>query len=288
MRLKKKILLLGSTGKLGWALTGAFSKGYRVVGKGSRDLDAADFSQVGKLIADVRPDIVMNAVAFLGIDPCEEDPQKAFRLNTLLPKFLAERSREKGFLLVHFSTDAVFCDRKRGCYTEEMQARPLNVYGLTKYGGDCFVSALAARHYIFRLSVLFGETPKENQFVEKMLARARQGQKVLRVSADISMSPTYSRDAALCVKRVIEGKRPYGLYHVANEGQASLYELMKEVVKKLKLDVSVEKAAYKDFPYKGVKNTRTPISSVKIAPLRPWKEAVGDYCLRMKERTQGA
>lgn len=278
----KKILLFGSTGKMGGALKAAFGGQHKVICKSSRDFDAADFNQVEKVLNENSPDIVINTVAFLGIDPCEKDPQKAFLLNTLYPKLLAEMSNKLGFVLVHFSTDAVFNDKKGDYYIESDMPAPVNVYGFTKYGGDCFISAIAERYYIFRLSVLFGETVKETQFVEKMLAKVREGHKVLRVSDDIVSSPTYSLDAATEIKRIVDAALPYGLYHIANEGKASLYDFMGQIIETLGLDVRVEGASHKEFSSYGRKNTLTPIRSEKINPLRPWREALKDYCGNIK------
>lgn len=280
----KKILLLGHTGKMGLALQEAFKKGYALVCKNSKDFDASRFAEVRVLINEHKPDIVINTVAFLGIEPCEKEPQKAFVLNTLYPKLLAELSAKKGFLLAHFSTDAVFSDKREGFCTEEDSACPVNIYGLTKFGGDCFIQAIAKKYYIIRISVLFGEAIKNSQFVEKMLERIKQGQKVLRISDDIILSPTYSRDVALQVRKILEGNFEFGLYHVANKGKASLCELMKEIVANLDLDVQVEPASHKDFPCVGLKNTCTPIRSIKLKSLRPWKEAVREYCQRLEGR----
>jgi dTDP-4-dehydrorhamnose reductase len=282
VRQKPKVLLLGHTGKMGVALRAALAGGYAVVGRSSGDFDASDLAQVRQLVEVERPDVVINAVAFLGIDACEREPEQAFRLNSLHPKLLAELSRQYDFLLVHFSTDAVFGDSGGAAYTEPDCPRPLNVYGLTKHGGDCFVQAIANRYYLFRLPVLFGEATRDRQFVEKMLAKCRQGSRVIHVADDIVSSPTYSRDAAEAIAEVLAATPARGLYHLANQGQASLFELMKEVVANLAWEVEIKRASYKDFPSVGIKNTCTPLKSVKIAALRPWREAVKEYCVRMK------
>lgn len=276
--MSKRILLLGSTGKMGLALRHIFRDDYLIIGKNSRDFDALNFEQVRTIIGESSPDIVINTVAFLGIDPCEKEPERAFRLNTLYPKFLAELSNSNGFLLIHFSTDAVFSDEKGDFYTEKDCPRPLNLYGFTKYGGDCFIQAITKRYYLFRIPVLFGEATKNNQFVEKMLQKIHEGQKVLKISGDIISSPTYSRDVAREVWRIMDASYQFGLYHIANEGKASLYDLMKEITENLNLDVEVEAASYKEFPFLGIKNTFTPIKSEKVSPLRHWKEAVKGYC----------
>ncbi len=278
-----KILLLGHTGKMGIALNQAFQKDYLVVGKNSKDFEATDFKQVERMVKEVKPEIVINTVAMLGIDPCERDPQRAFLLNTLYPKFLAELSSKEKFLLVHFSTDAVFKDRKDGYYTERDRPFPLNIYGFTKCGGDCFVQNIAQRYYIFRISLLFGPSKKNTQFVEKMLLKVKAGAMALRVANDIVCSPTYSYDVANKIKEIIEKEYPYGLYHLANKPKASLYELMKQIVSCLQLKIKVQKASYKDFKHSGKKNTYTPLSSIKVEPLRPWKEAVKEYCQKLTD-----
>jgi len=283
----KKILLLGSTGKMGVALREVFGPGYEIVGKNSRDFDANDFSQVENLVKKEKPDILINTVVFLGIDPCEKEPEKALGLNTLYPRLLAELSNQLDFLLIHFSTDAVFNNEKRDSYTEEDAPCPLNIYGLTKYGGDCFVQAIAKRYYIFRVAILFGETNKRSQFVEKMLDRIKQDATPLRIADDIISSPTYSRDIAQGVRKILEAKKDYGVYHLVNEGQASLCDLMQEIARNLQVDIKIEKASYRDFPYIGMKNIYTPIKSAKIENLRPWKEAVREYCLRIKDNYTG-
>ena len=77
---------------------------------------------------------------------------------------------------------------------------------------------------------------------------------------------------------MLVGRLPYGLYHLANEGQASLHELMTEIVSEMGLDVKVIEGSHQDFPSIGTKNKCTPIASCKIDPLRPWRDAVTDYC----------
>jgi len=280
--MKTKILLLGNTGKMGTALTKTLKHDFNLVGKNSKDFDANDFQQVRFLIEQTDPDIVINTFAYLGIDPCETEPQKAIRLNTNLPKFLAELSNEHNFSLIPFSTDAVFKDRVNDLYTEKDCSQPVNFYGFTKYGGDCFIQAISNKYYIFRISVLFGETIKDTQFVEKMLQKIMYGEKVLSVSSDIINSPSYSLDIAKEVKRIIDTELEFGLYHIANAGVASLHDVIKEIVTNCNFDVEVKKAHYTDFPHIGIKNTYTPIESCKINSLRPWQEAIKDYCKTIK------
>lgn len=276
-----RILLLGDTGKMGSALKETLQPDHTVIGLSSGDFDANDFDRVRAVVDRVEPEIVVNTVAFLGIDPCEREPERAFRMNALYPRRLAELADQKDLLLIHFSTDAVFNDEKQDYYVESDAPRPLNTYGMTKYDGDCFIQSIAGKHYIARIPVLFGRTQKNNQFVEKMIAKIQEGADSLSISDDIVSSPTYNHDVARQVKRMIEENMPYGLYHLSNSGKASLYELMKEIVKNLDMKVDLRKGSYKDFDHIGRKNTFTPLRSEKLEPLRAWREAVKSYCEAM-------
>lgn len=278
----KKILILGHTGKMGRALMDVFSQEHEVIGKNSEDFNAARFEQVSSIVDKYHPDIIVNTVAFQGVDACELEPEKAMQINTIFPSFLAKLASQKNCILVNFSTDAVFSDEKHDYCTEEDPASPLNVYGVTKYGGDCLVRSLCTSHYIVRVPILFGECYKNNQFVERMLESLASGAGTIRVSTDIVTSPTYSLDVAKHLMELIAIQAPFGTYHLANEGKASLFELMTEILASLNIDAKLERASFKDFSFIGKKNTYTPLSSVRTRKLRPWREAVREYCLHRK------
>ncbi len=280
----RRLLLLGSTGKLGTAVQQAFSHSYEVVGMNRRDFDAENPIELQRWVDHVAPDLVVNAVAFSGIDACARQPERARAINALLPWRLAELSGERGFTLAHASSDAVFGTvRGRSCVESE-PLRPINMYGYTKALGDAFVQANTPYGYVFRLSVLFGESTREDQFVERMLERIRNGERRLEISDDVITTPSYSRDVAAEMRWILDADLSPGVYHVANEGRASLYELMSEVVSRLELDVDLVPVSHQRFPALARKNVETVLASEQIAALRPWREAVGAYCDRLRPR----
>jgi dTDP-4-dehydrorhamnose reductase len=271
----EKVLVLGHRGKLGQALVQAFAADDRVAGRSRADgFDAGDFVQVRALLERERPAIVANCVAFTGLDACEREPGTAFHLNALLPRFLATCSRELGFLLLHFSSDAVFDGQKAsGPYLESDRPGPVNVYGLTKLGGDCLVAAEARDYYVFRLSVLAGGSASPPQFLERMIAQARTGESP-RVADDIVCSPSSATDMAAAVRAIVAARPPSGLFHVANAGSASLWELVDEAVRSLGLPTTVLPISHAAFPSLARRPLVTPLASERMAPLRPWREAI--------------
>ena len=276
----KIILLLGGSGKMGNALKDILQDSYKVIAPTSSILDVREINEVKKFIKNINPDIVINTVAFLGIDPCEVNPEKAFQLNTIFPWELAKFSNEFNFLLIHFSTDAVFADidTNKDAYSESDIPSPNNIYGMTKLGGDIKVKQTASRYYLIRISVLFGLSEKSNQFVEKMLSMIQNGSEEISVSNDIICTPCYNKDVALEVRNIFENKYDYGLYHVVNKGKASLYELMVEILCSLNIGIKIKPVSYKTFPYIGTKNLRTQLKTERLTPMRDWKDAVKEYC----------
>jgi len=278
-----RVLMLGESGKLGRALREAFEGDFEIHGRSTAGgFDAGDFAQVRAALTVIRPRFVINAVAHNGLEICEQDPERALRLNALLPRFLAECSARMGFRLIHFSSDAVFDGlRTSGAYRESDVPNPINTYGLTKYGGDCFIRAEARDYYIFRLSILAGDSARNPQFLERMILRARAGA-TLQVAQDIVCSPSYVRDIAAAVRRILESDQPSGLYHLANAGTVSLYDFVREVVDGLGLKVPVEAVPHTRFPGKARKNTFTPLASESLEPLRDWRAAMAEYCARLR------
>ena len=274
----KKVLLLGSSGKLGAAIGEILSSDYEVVGVNSTNLDVCENARLDKLVGDTGPNLVINAVVKSGIDQCEEDPHASLLVNSILPKNLAILSSKYKFKLIHFSTDSVFDGRQTSSYYfEDDLAYPVNIYGATKLTGDSLVQAYCGDYYIFRVSGLFGRS-RRVQFVENMLERVRAGETRLVIADDIVTTPTHSYDIARAVRNYIADGLSPGLYHLANSGKASLFELMQEITTGLNLDVHIEKASHRDFPSIGLKNLHTPLASRYLDSLRPWQEAVAEYC----------
>lgn len=282
-------LIFGGAGKLGTALSRVFADGWTLRTVESRETDVTDKAALRALLTQARPNVVFNAKVIGGVDACEQAPGLAFRINTRFPSHLAELSEELGFTLVHFSTDAVFPDCAPGAtHTESSVPAPLNAYALSKYGADCLIPAITPRAYVLRLSVQFGERPAATQFVERMLEQALEGAPVLRVASDVICSPSYSLDVAERIRQMLERSVPCGLYHLANAGQASLFELVSTAVGLLGLSTHVEALPSATFPTLGRRSSITPITSEKIAPLRLWQDALADFCREFKMLRRGA
>ncbi len=95
-------------------------------------LDVTKRSDVLAAVSALRPQVVIHAAAFTNVDGCEQDPDRAFGVNALGTRYVAEAARRYGAHLVVVSTDYVFDGTATRPYVEWDKTRPLSVYGLSK------------------------------------------------------------------------------------------------------------------------------------------------------------
>ena len=140
-------------------------------------------------------------------------------------------SEQIGAGLVHISTDAVFDGTKGAPYVEGDATNPISVYGRSKLAAEQVVKEYE-RHWIFRVSVLFG--PGKENFVSKAIEQVRAGV-VHKVASDQLGSATYTLDAGEKILELVDAKA-YGLYHLCNSGPCTRMDLAKQAVADAGLD----------------------------------------------------
>ena len=275
--MRKRVLILGHTGKVGTAIRSELGPNVDVQGVNSQDLDGRDLDSVAALIEGTAPDVVVNCIAYLGIENCEGNPALAFHINSLLPLKLRQLSESLGFLLIHFSTESVFSGVKGSFVGESDTPDPVNVYGISKHAGDLALSDSNA--LIFRLPVLFGESGSQRvQFLERMISLAAKSSAELRIADDVVTSPTYASDVAAVVVQALCDRLAPGLYHVTNSGSVSLCGLVRWALDALGLSAQVTAVSHTEFPRLGRQHLVTPLMQERLPPLRSWRAALTDYC----------
>src|SRR5438874_2657190 len=131
-----KIVITGSGGRLGAALTREYREKFDVVGFNHSQLDLAKPDQIREKLSPLEFDLLINCAAMTNVDLCEEQPDQALRVNAEAPGLLAEICSRKKAKLIHFSTDYVFDGAKREPYVETDVAKPISVYGESKRAGE--------------------------------------------------------------------------------------------------------------------------------------------------------
>lgn len=279
-----KVLILGSKGQLGTDLVRVMAE-WDLVPLTHADLDVCDHDKVRQTVEEVQPDVVVNTAAFHKVEDCEDNPLKAFQVNALAVRNLAQACCAQGAVLVHLSTDYVFSGEGKEPRWETDPTGPVNVYGTSKLAGEFLVRQTCPRHFIVRTSGLYGmagASGKGGNFVELMVRLAREG-KPIRVVNDQYLTPTYTSDLADKIKDLIRTEE-YGLYHVTSGGYCSWYDFAAKTFALLKIRPDFGPTTTAAFGAK----VRRPAFSVLghralrdrgLNDLRPWSQALEAYLM---------
>jgi len=280
-----KVLVTGANGQLGTDLCIAL-RDFELIPLTHSDIEITDMNSVKEACNRHKPDAIINAAAYVRVDDCESQPDKAFSANALGARNVAVVAQGLGAKLVHLSTDYVFggeAEKRTTPYTEFDRPVPLSIYGKSKLAGESFVKHLCSRHFIVRSSGLFGvagSSGKGGNFVETMLRLARERDE-LRVVKDQVFSPTCTKDLARKVAQLIDTEY-YGLFHVTNKGACSWFEFTKEILRLAGSKTPVVPVTSDQYPQKAKRPHFSVLDNYHLRLLgmddmRPWEHALEDY-----------
>jgi dTDP-4-dehydrorhamnose reductase len=281
-------LVTGARGQLGSALLARLAghRGHGAVSGHGHELDVADTARVEAALRGCPggpPDVLANAAAFTDVDGCESRREHAARVNGAAPGALAALCGRLGVKLVHVSTDYVFDGSARVPYHEEDPPRPLSVYGRSKLEGERAVLALGGDALVVRTSWVYGRGRNFVAAICERAARRRRDPSApgLRVVDDQTGSPTWAADLAAGLVGLVEGGAR-GLYHLANAGAATRWELARAALDHLGwADLPIEAVGTEAFPTPAVRPRYSVLDCTKAANagvrLRDWREALAAY-----------
>jgi len=233
------VLVLGTSGMLGNAMLRLFaqSDAHTVWGSARsaaslRHLPAAlheriltgvdveNTDSVARLLAQTRPDVLINCVGLVKQLAEADDPLQAIPINSLLPHRLARLCQVAGARLVHVSTDCVFSGAK-GLYREDDPADAQDLYGRSKHLGEVdYPNAIT-----LRTSIIGHELASAHGLIGWFLAQSGVVRGFTR--AVFSGLPTVEL-ARVVRDHVLPRPQLRGLYHVS-AAPISKYELLRLV-----------------------------------------------------------
>jgi dTDP-4-dehydrorhamnose reductase len=223
-----RVLVTGATGQLGTDVVAQFCRAgvHEVTGVGRDILDVGDRDVVHQVIGALRPDLVVHAAAWTAVDACESDPDRAWRVNALGSRHVAEASRDCGAHIVYVSTDYVFDGTKPDPYLEWDEPSPRSTYGRSKLAGEREVTAVAPGATVVRTSWVCGV---HGSNMLKTVLRLAQGREPLFFVDDQRGCPTFTDDLSAMLYRLGVGRRP-GLFHVTNQGPTTWYRFVRDIL----------------------------------------------------------
>jgi len=280
-----KVAVIGANGQLGTDLCQVLCD-FEVIPLTHADIEVTDMASVRQALLKHRPDVIINTAAYVRVDDCEDERDKAFLVNALGARNVAVIAQQIQAKLVHISTDYVFGgdpEPRTIPYTEFDAPAPLSTYGKSMLAGENFVRQLCLRYFVIRTSALFGivgSRGKGGNFVETVLKLAKEQGKLKVVNDQVS-SPTYTKDLSRKIARLISTEY-YGTFHITNRGSCSWHEFAQTILKQAGLQAAVVPVSSDQYPQRAKRPRFSVLDNYHLRLLgmydmRTWQEALMDY-----------
>lgn len=289
---RMKLLITGTTGRLGSVLTRHYASRHEMMCPGRDVLDLVRPDSLSAGLREMDFDLLINCAGITSPDVCAREPELAQLVNAESPALLAAECQRRGARMIQISTDYVFGGELDTSLTEGMTTQPVNHYGITKLEGERAVLAACPGAIVARVSWLFGGG---NSFPEQMLRTAREGRDVEAIG-DKWSAPTSMHDIARWLEILWE-KSPAvsGVLHLCNSGTASWQSYAQTVLDLahelglLDHSVVVKGNSLDNFPHFIARRPRhTLMSNERLAgllgaPVRSWQVALREWLASQAE-----
>jgi dTDP-4-dehydrorhamnose reductase len=243
---RKKILITGATGFLGWYLCAAAQKEWEVYGTTHSTLaqiphtkllstDLTDAAALAELFQTVQPDAVIHAAALSQPNVCEVQPEASWKINVQASWHIAEHCADLDIPCVFTSTDQVF-DGQQGNYCETDPVAPVNRYSEHKVLAEEGMRSRHAQTIICRLPLMFGATPHAPSFLQGFVAKLRQGE-ALQLFTDEYRTPASGESIAQGILLALVSD--ISCWHLGGPERLSRYEFGQLLVEMLQVPVSL-------------------------------------------------
>jgi dTDP-4-dehydrorhamnose reductase len=268
-----RVLVTGGSGQLAHAFRLAWG-GHDIVLPEESMLDLSRQEAINSVVAEVRPDVLINCGAFTQVDRCETEADLALRINGTAVGWLADACEAQGARLIQISTDYVFDGTGTRPYREDDPTNPVSVYGRTKLEGER-QAARCSRHLIARTSWLYDAWGKN--FLNTMLNAAAQG-RALRVVDDQRGAPTTCRALARQLKVAAE-QGWNGLLHTTCQGETTWHGFAQAIFAAKGLAVDLSPCSTVDYPTPARRPAYSVLDGARrrsLGPdlMPPWEEAL--------------
>lgn len=222
-----RILLTGTTGKIGGFLNQSWQDTHEIIAPTRTTVDLTNSSSLERFLERSDFDLLVNPAAISTPEGCESAPELAHQVNVEAPALMARICARKKVPLIHFSTDYVLDGSKPGFKDESSLCLPNNLYGESKLAGEHAVMDAHPDALIARVSWVFGTLGEG--FLEKIFRLIQEGSPLEGVDDKYSL-PTSASEISKALDSLV-AQSATGLFHLtqSSDEPVSWYRYAVEV-----------------------------------------------------------
>lgn len=262
-----RVLVTGAAGMLGACLAQTWQKKFEVFATGRTNFagipvknffekDLADESYED-LLSWSQPDVIVHCAALTNVDYCEDHPEEAFKINTESVSKLLDGGSAR---MLFISSDAVFADGIPMA-TEEHEAQPESVYGMTKRDAEEVLLKTGSHHLAIRTTIVGKNLNPDKRGFAEWIVQSLQSGSDITLFEDALFTPISIWDLAAELEYLIRSDLK-GVLHVSGSEGVSKYDFGKKICEGLSLDASlIKKGSIRNMNFKAKRSSDQTLSS---------------------------
>lgn len=248
----KKVFVTGSSGLVCSRFVELYGKDYELATPDYPEFDLTNAENVKKVIAEINPEVIVNFAAYTNVSEAENQRdnknESCWKINVEGVKNLINALNPQ-IRLIHISTDMVFPGSMEnpGPYSEEQKAEEdsskVTWYGFTKGEGERLVlENLGQDATILRLIYpVRAKFDAKLDYIRKPLSLFDEG-KLYPLFNDQQVSIAFIDEVALALKTILD-KEAKGVFHASSCDTTTPYELISDVIEKVRGKSGVVKSS---------------------------------------------
>lgn len=234
----ENILIMGAYGRLGTELSSFLESSHNVLKLGRNKtaqvyVENVTIQEIEKVLRVNDITIIINLIANTDVDDCENDPEKAFLVNAIIPQYISSAVNKvnSDIFVLHVSTDQVYSDKTSH---KEHQYKPCNIYGASKFSGE--MSIANSNNVCILRTNYFGLSKVENRssYLDWLTASINE-RKEISLFQNVFFTPLGCNNLCSIILIIIKRKL-VGIYNLGSNRVISKAEFAEIVARKLGVD----------------------------------------------------